>query len=249
MFVIDLLKQVDLNVIAAMQADNDWELNNDQSISNIEREAIRKEYVKILSKRYKKILEIKPEYNENKIIVVVKQYESVNNEYYYDAAVYDRYELLEKQLNDRSVYKKNEDLTMEEYEKRYIQSQAFELTDWKYILGYEVSKESISEYGMEMVANAIIDEMTFFGSEYESNNQKREETIDELEKSLDEIKNGTYNSIPLNLDEMCKEFDLPIETEEEKEKRHREMLDELERNRLERNRILKKLIKHLKERN
>lgn len=249
MFVIDLLKQIDLNVIAAMQADNDWELNNDQSISDIEREAIRKEYVKILSERYKKILEIKPEYNENKIIVVVKQYESINNEYYYDAAVYDRHELLEKQLNDRSVYKKNEDLTMEEYEKRYIQSQAFELTDWKYILGYEVSKESISEYGMEIVANAIIDEMTFFGSEYESNNQKREETIDELEKSLDEIKNGTYNSIPLNLDEMCKEFDLPIETEEEKEKRHREMLDELERNRLERNRILKKLIKHLKERN
>lgn len=249
MFVIDLLKQVDLNVIAAMQADNDWELNNDQSISDIEREAIRKEYIRILSERYKKILDIEPEYDKTKIIVIVKQCESVNNEYYYDAAVYDRYELLEKQLNDRSVYKKNEDLTMEEYEKRYIQSQAFELTDWKYILGYEVSKESISEYGMEMVANAIIDEMTFFGSEYESNNQKREETIDELEKSLDEIKNGTYNSIPLNLDEMCKEFDLPIETEEEKEKRHREMLDELERNRLERNRILKKLIKHLKERN
>ena len=249
MFVIDLLKQVDLNRIASIQADNDWELNNDQSISDIEREAIRKEYIKILSERYKKILDIEPEYDKNKIIVIVKQYESVNNEYYYDAAVYDRYELLEKQLNDRSVYKKNEDLTMEEYEKKYIQSQAFELTDWKYILGYEVSKDSISEYGIEMVANAIIDEMTFFGSEYESNNQKREETIDELEKSLDEIKNGIYNSVPLNLDEMCKEFDLPIETEEEKEKRHREMLDELERNRLEKNRILKKLIKHLKERN
>lgn len=249
MFVIDLLKQVDLKAIAKKQADNDWKLNDDDSISDTEREMLRKKYIEILSERYEKMLELEPDYNRNKIIIVVKQYESFSDEYYYDATVYDRHELIEKQINDRSVYKKNEDLTMEEYEKRYIQSQAFELTDWKYILGYEVSKESISEYGMEIVANAIIDEMTFFGSEYESNNQKREETIDELEKSLDEIKNGTYNSIPLNLDEMCKEFDLPIETEEEKEKRHREMLDELERNRLEKNRILKKLIKHLKERN
>lgn len=246
MFVIDLLKKVNLFELAKLAAENDWELNNDNTIPDKGKEEIRAQETEILFNRYKDIINIKPDYDDSKIIVVFKQYEYVEDEYYHSASLYEIEELKNKSLNECSFYDEREDLTQEEYSNKYIQSYAFELTDWKDVLGYLVSEESVKEYGAQNVAYAIIDEMTFFGSEYDLNNQRREQVIYELSKSLEEIKSGEYKSKTISLEELEKDLDLPKETDEEKEINNKKMLDEMEYNRIEQNRILKQIIENLR---
>ena len=68
----------------------------------------------------------------------------------------------------------------------------------------------------------------------------------ELSKSLEEIKSGEYKSKTISLEELEKDLDLPKETDEEKEINNKKMLDEMEYNRIEQNRILKQIIENLR---
>ena len=59
MFVIDLLKKVDLFELEKLAAENDWELNNDNTIPDKGKEEIRAQETEILFNRYKDIINIK----------------------------------------------------------------------------------------------------------------------------------------------------------------------------------------------
>ena len=87
MFLIDLLKKVNLFELAKLAAENDWELNNDNTIPDKGKEEIRAQETEILFNRYKDIINIKPDYDDSKIIVVFKQYEYVEDEYYHSASL------------------------------------------------------------------------------------------------------------------------------------------------------------------
>lgn len=62
--------------------------------------------------------------------------------------------------------------------------------DWKEILGYQVAPESFDYVNQLDLAAVLLYEMTFFGYDYEENQDTSEKEEEELERLINEIKNG-----------------------------------------------------------
>lgn len=111
---------------------------------------------------------------------------SINSDSGIDSFVVHKQDLLTKDITNFETY-------------------AYEFCEMSQILGYEISN-ACRRYLEDdyLFACSILYEMTFFGYEPEKHDDKVKETTEDLNKQVEEIENGTVNTIPA--EEIFKEF-------------------------------------------
>ena len=198
-------------------------------------------YAEIIIHSVQEMLKLEGIINEENILAVMKviALDEPDNTYY-TASLIKKSDLMNKEIRYVNYdYKDTDQESFEEIEKKYVQTYAFEFNDWKEILGYSVSDVSIKEYGINVVASAIFDEMTFFGLEYEKVNERTEEEMNILDERIKEIEEHPENLKPIS--EVFEKFGLEPETQEEIERRKKELLEEMKLNQEITYSILKKM--------
>lgn len=94
-----------------------------------------------------------------------------------------------------SVIIKKEDLLSTETGREAPEGYAYEFSNMSEILGYSVSKACIHAFGEYKVACAILYEMTFFGYDIEDQKATVTKELEDLNQTLEDIKNGTAELI------------------------------------------------------
>lgn len=214
--------------------------------SEEEKEAIRLAGVEKIYEASRKMLEIEVLNDPEKIITCV-WIEAVypDDEAYMDASLCYRTDLINKELRIRDFDAKDPlSVTDEEYREKYIESYAFEFSDWREILGAEVADTSIEEYGAEAVAEGIFHEMTFFGLDYEDSEKNRKEELDRLDESVREAQEHPETCHPL--EELWDELGFDPPTEEETERDYREFIEAEKVHQKENVKIMERLIQAVK---
>lgn len=246
MNVKNLLMHADLEEIAKKEAYDSWELNADQTKTEKEKEVIRKKMAGYIYEKFQKILQIIPEPMDECIVYCVYHKSlSCEEDSYLNASIIYKKDLIEKDIhiiNFDDEERENE-LGQEEYEKKYIQSYAFEFEPWNQILGYEVANSSIEEYGINEVAAAILNEMTFFGYEEANALKHAQNEINILNERIQEIEEHPERTVPAEqvFQELREEFGWEEPSEEEKEESHKRIIEELKMDQQESIKILKKM--------
>lgn len=241
MIVKELFRKADWKIIAKEIADNDYMLSIDQTKTEEEKEIKKMKYAEIIIHSVQEMLKLEEIINEENILAVMKviALDEPDNTYY-TASLIKKSDLMNKEIRYVNYDDKDTDQeSFEEIEKKYVQTYAFEFNDWKEILGYSVSDVSIKEYGINVVASAIFDEMTFFGLEYEKVNERTEEEMNILDERIKEIEEHPENLKPIS--EVFEKFGLEPETQEEIERRKKELLEEMKLNQEITYSILKKM--------
>lgn len=241
MIVKELFQKADWKIIAKEIADNDYMLSIDQTKTEEEKEIKKMKYAEIIIHSVQEMLKLEEIINEENILEVMKviALDEPDNTYY-TASLIKKSDLMNKEIRYVNYDDKDTDQeSFEEIEKKYVQTYAFEFNDWKEILGYSVSDVSIKEYGINVVASAIFDEMTFFGLEYEKVNERTEEEMNILDERIKEIEEHPENLKPIS--EVFEKFGLEPETQEEIERRKKELLEEMKLNQEITYSILKKM--------
>lgn len=241
MIVKELFQKADWKIIAKEIADNDYMLSIDQTKTEEEKEIKKKKYAEIIIHSVQEMLKLEEIINEENILAVMKviALDEPDNTYY-TASLIKKSDLMNKEIRYVNYDDKDTDQeSFEEIEKKYVQTYAFEFNDWKEILGYSVSDVSIKEYGINVVVSAIFDEMTFFGLEYEKVNERTEEEMNILDERIKEIEEHPENLKPIS--EVFEKFGLEPETQEEIERRKKELLEEMKLNQEITYSILKKM--------
>lgn len=241
MIVKELFQKADWKIIAKEIADNDYMLSIDQRKTEEEKEIKKMKYAEIIIHSVQEMLKLEEIINEENILAVMKviALDEPDNTYY-TASLIKKSDLMNKEIRYVNYDDKDTDQeSFEEIEKKYVQTYAFEFNDWKEILGYSVSDVSIKEYGINVVASAIFDEMTFFGLEYEKVNERTEEEMNILDERIKEIEEHPENLKPIS--EVFEKFGLEPETQEEFERRKKELLEEMKLNQEITYSILKKM--------
>lgn len=241
MIVKELFQKADWKIIAKEIADNDYMLSIDQTKTEEEKEIKNKKYAEIIIHSVQEMLKLEEIINEENILAVMKVIAlDEQDNTYYTASLIKKSDLMNKEIRYVNYDDKDTDQeSFEEIEKKYVQTYAFEFNDWKEILGYSVSDVSIKEYGINVVASAIFDEMTFFGLEYEKVNERTEEEMNILDERIKEIEEHPENLKPIS--EVFEKFGLEPETQEEFERRKKELLEEMKLNQEITYSILKKM--------
>lgn len=246
MTVKELLTKADLYEIAKEEAKIELE-EYDLKSENIIPFSLSDMTEKIL-KKYQQMLLISENKNHENIIVVaytVDIDEDMNS--FYDATLYMRSELLNKEFRhfDYMNLEKmnNHNLDAE----KYVNAYAFEFEEWEDILGYEVAEESIERYGLNTVAKSILAEMTFFGFDYKKSSEQKKEEIKIIEERVKDIKDNpdrlkTFTS----LDDLYERFGLKRPTPEERAERDLRWKMEAEINQKEKETIILKLQERLR---
>ena len=241
MIVKELFQKADWKIIAKEIADNDYMLSIDQTKTEEEKEIKKMKYAEIIIHSVQEMLKLEEIINEENILAVMKviALDEPDNTYY-TASLIKKSDLMNKEIRYVNYDDKDTDQeSFEEIEKKYVQTYAFEFNDWKEILGYSVSDVSIKEYGLNVVVSAIFDEMTFFGLEYEKVNERTEEEMNILDERIKEIEEHPENLKPIS--EVFEKFGLEPETQEEIERRKKELLEEMKLNQEITYSILKKM--------
>lgn len=241
MIVKELFRKADWKIIAKEIADNDYMLSIDQTKTEEEKEIKKMKYAEIIIHSVQEMLKLEEIINEENILAVMKviALDEPDNTYY-TASLIKKSDLMNKEIRYVNYdYKDTDQESFEEIEKKYVQTYAFEFNDWKEILGYSVSDVSIKEYGINVVASTIFDEMTFFGLEYEKVNERTEEEMNILDERIKEIEEHPENLKPIS--EVFEKFGLEPETQEEIERRKKELLEEMKLNQEITYSILKKM--------
>lgn len=241
MIVKELFQKADWKIIAKEIVDNDYMLSIDKTKTEEEKEIEKKKYAEIIIHSVQEMLKLEEIINEENILAVMKviALDEPDNTYY-TASLIKKSDLMNKEIRYINYDDKDTDQeSFEEIEKKYVQTYAFEFNDWKEILGYSVSDVSIKEYGINVVASAIFDEMTFFGLEYEKVNERTEEEMNILDERIKEIEEHPENLKPIS--EVFEKFGLEPETQEEFERRKKELLEEMKLNQEITYSILKKM--------
>ena len=140
-----------------------------------------------------------------------------------------------------------EELAEEEIERLahlrdFPESYAFEFSPWNEILGYEINVRNTCDVGTAELCAAIIWEMTFFGFEedkVEAERQKLHEAAREAEK-ISKLLEEDQRKYYVPMEEVFAEFDIPEQTEEEKQEAHRNLCREVLTNNLRTYQALKK---------
>lgn len=244
MTVKELFMKADLKKIAASVAADDWSLNIRNDITDEEKDQIRKKYREILFDSYSNMLSIKENLNSDNYIICIKHIDFFDGEKteFFDASMISKTDLLTKKsprsATGTELFKNPDD---------YAILSAFEFCPWKEILGWNVPDACVTAYGIDNVAMAILDEMTFFGLEEEATAERAEEESQKLVEIEKDIKEHPDHTKPMDLDQLRKDLGIPEETEEEKERRKKELEIEMAFNNKESDRILTAVKEELKD--
>lgn len=124
----------------------------------------------------------------------------------------------------------------------FPESYAFEFSPWNEILGYEIDAHNACDVGAAELCAAVIWEMTFFGfdeAQVEVERQKLQEAAREAEE-ISKLPEEEQRKYYVPVEEVFAEFDIPEQTEEEKQEAHRKLCREVLTNNLRTYQALKK---------
>lgn len=76
-------------------------------------------------------------------------------------------------------------------EIEFISKYDIAFSDWKDVLGYSVSDICVEKYGMELIAGIMLEELSFFGNNYDKARTKCDELVETLNIRAESVKNGT----------------------------------------------------------
>ena len=245
MTVYELFKKADFNVIAKSIADKDDCINMDKTKTEEEKDEMRKKEVKILLKALSDMLKTPVKENPDEIIACVKVVDLERKESFMDVFMIYRNDLLTKDIyvydaDDPDFFAPD----LNSFSERFIESYAFDFESWEDILGYTVSEVCISEYGAEAVAEAVFHEMTFFGLDYETATEKRDEVKQDLIDSAKEAEAGAGSYI--TMDELYDKYGFERPSEEEKKEQERIWKEEAKINQDEKVRVLEQVVAEFK---
>ena len=246
MTVKELLTKADLYAIAEKEAKIDLEEYNRTS-ENIIPFSLEDITNKIY-KNYEKMLEIKENKHPENIIVCYWVIDLEDEEScFYDATLYTKDDLLNKEFCHFNYFDDNVTSNNGWDDERYVTSYSFEFDDWKDILGYEVADESINKYGADAVANAILNEMTFFGFDYDKSNEEKEKEINILNERVNDVKENKDNLKKYKtLNDLYEEFGWERPTQEEIENNRLKWRKEADINQTEKETIVLRLQERLR---
>ena len=126
----------------------------------------------------------------------------------------------------------------------FPESYAFEFSPWTEILGYEIDVRNACDVGATELCAAVIWEMTFFGfdeEQVEAERQKLHEATREAEE-ISKLPEEEQRKYYVPMEEIFIEFDIPEQTEEEKQAAHRKLCWEVLTNNLRTYQTLKKYV-------
>lgn len=123
-----------------------------------------------------------------------------------------------------------EELAEEEIERLacirdFPESYAFEFSPWAEILGYEINVRNARDVGAAELCAAVIWDMTFSGFDeerVEAERQKLHEAAREAEE-ISKLPEEEQRKYYLPMEDVFVEFDIPEQTEEEKQEAHRKL--------------------------
>lgn len=242
MTVKELFMKADLKKIAASVAASDWTLKIRNDITEEEKDKLREKYQEISYASYTKMLSIKENSDTDKYIICIKRIDFFDGEKteFFDASMISKTDLLTKK-SPRSatgieLFKNPDD---------YAILRAFEFCPWRDIIGWNVPNACVTAYGIDNIAMAILDEMTFFGLEEEATEERAKDECQKLEDIQKDIEEHPDHAKPMDLDQLRKDLGIPDETEEEKERRKKELEIEMAFNNKESDRIMTAVKKEL----
>lgn len=126
----------------------------------------------------------------------------------------------------------------------FPEAYAFEFSPWNEILGYEIDTRNTCDVEATELCAAVIWEMTFFGFDEERVEAERRK-LDEAAREAEEIRKlpeEAQRKYYVPMDEVFAEFDIPEQTEEEKQEAHRNICLEVLTNNLRTYQALKKYV-------
>lgn len=249
MTVKELFQSVDFKKIAAEMSDEDWDLNNNKTMTEAERQKRKQDLTDYIFKCFIQMMQVEPVIDKKKV-VFCSWHVDINNpeNSYMHSSLLQLDDILTKKIYESS-YGEDKYMSPEEHEQNYIQKYAFEFDPWNRILGYQVANASILRYGIDKVSKAIYDEMTFFGYDIKSAEAKSEKEMNTILKAAEDIQNNPQEGIPAEkvFSDLYKRFGVTPPTEKEKEQRRRRMLDELRINQAEENLLLVEIQKEYRD--
>lgn len=244
MTVKELFELANFKTIAKQLADEDYDLNHDNTKSIEEKEQIKIDICNYILECYQEMMQIEPDNLKENLIFCsfVRDLEDDEDSYINVSCIYKK-DLFEKEIPFCDTQDKANNLSMKEWEEKYIQTYAFEFTPWKEVLGYEVPKTNINAYGLDKVAKAIYDEMTFFGYKQENAESNAEEEKNILLERVKDVEEHPENCVPIEhvFEDLYTSFGITPPTEEEKEQQRILWQEEMRINQLESKRILTKI--------
>lgn len=126
----------------------------------------------------------------------------------------------------------------------FPEAYAFEFSPWHEILGYEIDTRNACDVGATELCAAVIWEMTFFGFDEDRVEAERRK-LDKAAREAEEIRKlpeEEQRKYYVPMDEVFAEFDIPEQTEEEKQEAHRNLCREVLSNNLRTYQALKRYV-------
>ncbi len=225
MTVKELFLQADFSWIAIQQANDDNQLNRKKYCSFEEKLHAKAEFAIKIYSAYLEMMKIEPEISNGEVVWCSQMIG--DDILWQDVRMSYKSEIIEKEIYELDLNTKNPlNPSMEEYREQYITEYAFEFEPWEKILGYEVANACLDIYGVNVVASAIFDEMTFFGLDYQGRAEEVQENTADLEKRCEEVEEylNLKKESGENQNPEAKEFTEPFIPAEEAFKQLREKL-------------------------
>ena len=142
------------------------------------------------------------------------------------------------------IFHTDEELERLAHLRVFPESYAFEFSPWNEILGYEIDAHNAYDVGAVELCAAVIWEMTFFGFDeelVEAERQKLHEAAREAEE-ISKLPEEEQRKYYVPMEEVFAEFDIPAQTEEEKQEAHRNLCREVLTNNLRTYQALKRYV-------
>ena len=175
------------------------------------------------------------------ILLGIEKYDAIENETCVDVGVYYRDEIESKIANISEICNTKSAKEMTEQEiseflemvrtddpcEPYLPSgYAFEFSDWEEILGWDVDEKNLETIGVNKFLSFVLFEMTFNGFDEMSQEERKNELNSRLEEfeELRKLPQEEQDKHLIFSEDAFKElsdkygFELPVKTEEEKEK-------------------------------
>ena len=175
------------------------------------------------------------------ILLGIEKYDAIENETCVDVGVYYRDEIESKIANISEICNTKPAKEMTEQEiseflemvrtddpcEPYLPSgYAFEFSDWEEILGWDVDEKNLETIGVNKFLSFVLFEMTFNGFDEMSQEERKNELNSRLEEfeELKKLPQEEQDKHFIFSEDVFKElsdkygFELPVKTEEEKEK-------------------------------
>lgn len=246
MTVKELFESVNFKPLARKMAEEDWNIVYNKTKTEAEKEEMKNRLSDRLNACFINMLNIEPILDSDSILYCTLETRLDEEDSYFDASLVYRKDLAEKEIPYTNFDDDTREfLSFSEYEKKYIQSYAFEFKPWAEILGSQVAEASIEAYGAEMVCLAIFNEMTFFGADQEAAAERADFEKDILLERAKEVEDHPERMIPIEdvLQELYKDLGVEPPTKKEKEESRNLWIEEMKINQEERYKILNSMKK------